>query len=101
MSNRERAKGLRGERAVRELFTSCGWAWRGLEAEGDGLAFRRNSVLHVECKNQATLRLPLWVAQAESEAPSGTVPVIVYKLAGTWRADMSALTFATQYGMAS
>jgi hypothetical protein len=101
VSNRERAKGLRGERAVRELFTSHGWAWRGLEGEGDGLAFRRGAVLHVESKNQATLRLPLWIAQSTQEAPVGTTPVLVYNLGGNWRADLPAGPFVSQYGLTS
>lgn len=99
MSNRERAKGLRGERDVRSLMELYGWTVRGLEGEGDHLALRGGLVLHLECKNQAGLRLPLWIRQAEAEAPEGTVPVVAYKHAARWRADLPLALFAESFGV--
>lgn len=94
---RERAKGQRGEMAVRRLFERFGWTVRGLEGEGDHLTTRGNVLLHVECKDQAVLRLPTWIRQAEAEAPPGAVPIVVYKLAGKWRVDVPAEAFAEQF----
>lgn len=38
---------------------------------------------HTECKNQKTVRLPLWIRQAEKECPSKLVPTVVFKLHGS------------------
>jgi len=34
--------------------------------------------LHVECKDQKTWCLPQWLNQAESDAPKGKVPVVIF-----------------------
>lgn len=84
-----RAKGLRGEHEVADLFKLRGFSVRGLEGSGDWLAFRPAPqlpffapaalTLHLEVKRQERLRLPEWIAQAKAEAPSGVPPVVVFR----------------------
>jgi hypothetical protein len=78
-----RAKGLRGEREVADVFEAAGHQLRGYEAGGDWLCVnpRRAAapLLHLECKREERLRPSEWVKQAESEAAAGTVPVVVYR----------------------
>jgi len=90
MSNRSRAKGLRGERDVADLFVAAGWATRGLEASGDWLAFRDGRTLAVECKRYAArARFPEWLAQAKAEAPPGVPPLLVTRAdRGEWTASL-------------
>jgi hypothetical protein len=97
MSKRERDKGLRGENEVRHIFVGHGWALRGLEGEGDHIALKaievpppRSLSLHVECKRQERLALPMWLRQAAEEAPPGTRPVVVFRQnRGKWHAALS------------
>jgi len=87
VSNRERQKGLVGEREIKHVFASRGWTMRGLEGQGDHIALRRvepsefwrSISLHVECKRQERLALPAWLRQASEEAPDGTVPVVCFR----------------------
>lgn len=39
--------------------------------------------LHVECKNTKSWSLPKWFEQAESDAPKGRVPVVIFHKHGT------------------
>ena len=85
MSGASRAKGLRGEREVADAFERFGWTVRGLEGQGDWLAFppfdRKPSTAtrHVECKRAERLKIPEWQRQAEAEAPTGAVPLLCFR----------------------
>jgi Holliday junction resolvase len=79
VSRRERAKGLAGEREVAELLRAGGFTVRGLEGAGDWLAFADSLTLHVETKRQENARPWLWIAQAEAEAPAGTLPIVAFR----------------------
>lgn len=93
MPSRERAKGLRGEREVATIFQTAGGQVRNLEGTGDHLivfapivgpaletdTIRHGITLHIECKRQEIARPWAWLAQAEAEAPSGTVPVVAFR----------------------
>jgi Holliday junction resolvase len=82
MSNRERVKGASGEREVAAIFRAAGFdAERtpnsgGLRVKGD---LDGSVPAHVEVKRQEVLRLPLWIAQAEAEAPAGVTPVVAFR----------------------
>ena len=89
MSNRERQKGLLGEREIKHIFAARGWTMRGLEGQGDHIALKTwqsifptcpaSVSLHLEVKRQERLALPAWLRQAEEEAPDGTMPVVVFR----------------------
>jgi len=106
MSKRERDKGLLGEREVKVIFRAHGWTMRGLEGQGDHIAFKytepqpaRQHSLHVECKRQERLALPTWLRQAEEEAPGGTVPVVVFRQnRGEWYVALSLAEFLELVG---
>lgn len=36
--------------------------------------------LHVECKNQKTLKIRDWLEQAQSDCPNGKTPIVIYHL---------------------
>jgi hypothetical protein len=78
-----RDKGIRGEREVRERLTKAGLDVRGLEGLGDHLASKRRGaetiLLHIEVKRQETLQPDRWSRQAETEAPEGAAPIVVYR----------------------
>lgn len=78
-----RAKGVAFEREVARVYEDAGWTVRGLEGKGDHLAFQagggRNWPQHVECKRQERIQLPMWLRQAKGEAPTGTIPVVVFR----------------------
>lgn len=88
---RSRVKGLAGEREVAGAFREVGWTVRGLEGEGDWLAFRpaitdsecwpagSAVTVHVEVKRAETLKLPMWLQQARDEAPEGVPPVLCFR----------------------
>lgn len=92
MSAAERAKGARGQLAVRRLFEAHGWQVtatassrrRAESGTPDLIATRAGVTLAVEVKNCKTLRLPAWRRQTLANAPEGTVPVLVYRYAGVW-----------------
>lgn len=90
MSKKSRDKGLSGEREVRHAFETAGLPVRGLEGLGDQLVVcPAGLTLHIEVKRAETLKLPLWTRQAESEAPQGTVPIVVYRRnREPWRASL-------------
>jgi Holliday junction resolvase len=84
MANRERRKGLEGEREVAAIWRANGFEVRGLEGTGDHLVVAEpwhhhpDLVLHSEVKRQNRLRTE-WIAQAEREVPAGTVPVVAWR----------------------
>lgn len=76
-----RAKGVRFERRVRQLFEDGGFTVRGLESGGDHACFGRDGlVVASEAKNQERLKVPEWWRQTVSDAPPGSVPVLTLKL---------------------
>jgi len=94
VSGASRAKGLRGEHEVAAIWERHGFAVRGLEGEGDhlcilngnavfgprdGWTVGRALTIHSEVKRQERLQLWAWIAQAEAEAPMGTVPVVSFR----------------------
>jgi hypothetical protein len=79
MGKAQRDKGLLGEREVRHAFEDAGFTVRGLEGEGDNLAFRDGLTFHLETKRRERLALPEWIRQAEAEAPSHATPLVVYR----------------------
>lgn len=77
---RHRDKGIRFEREVAAMFTDAGFDVRGLESSGDHLILSVNGVtLASECKRQERLSVGAWWAQAVSDAPAGTVPLVTFK----------------------
>ena len=96
MSRAERAKGLKGEHEVRAIYEAAGFEVRGLEGAGDHLALlhgigslladavgaddhRRPLTIHSEAKRQEIARPWQWWAQAEAEAPAGTLAVVAFR----------------------
>ena len=55
------------------------------EFRGDIVALDENVdlILHIECKNAKTCRLPAWFAQAEGDAPKGRIPCVIFHKHGT------------------
>lgn len=95
LGKRSRNKGASFERTIAKYLQekygiefvrtpqSGGFAKNAKKAEG----FRGDIVpaddsvnikLHVECKNTKTWSLPKWFEQAESDAPKGKVPVVIF-----------------------
>lgn len=80
MSKASRDKGLSGEREVRHVFEEAGLEPRSLEFSGDHLVVCAAGItLHLEVKRAEALRMTDWSKQAESEAPQGTLPLVVYR----------------------
>lgn len=82
MSRAERDKGRKGEREVAAIFEAAGLEVRGLEGSGDHLIVcggRLGVTLHSEVKRQEVARPWLWWEQAESEAPQGTLPAVMFR----------------------
>lgn len=78
-----RAKGVRFERRVRQLYEEAGFAVRGLEGSGDHACFGRDGlVVASEAKNQERLKVPEWWRQTVADAPPGSLPVLTVKLPG-------------------
>jgi hypothetical protein len=68
---------------------------RGLESQGDWLAFADGVTLHVECKRQEIARVWQWQAQALAESPPGTTPVVAFRRShGQWWAMLPLLELA-------
>lgn len=95
MSAAERAKGARGQLAVRRIFEAHGWQVtatsssrrRASSGTPDLIASLAGVTLAVEVKNCKTLRLPAWRRQTLANAPAGMVPVLVYRFDGEWLAS--------------
>ena len=79
MTASERRKGLTGEAEVAALYRLHGFEWRGLEAEGDGLALGFGTTHHVEVKRHEVARPWAWQAQAILDAPPETLPVVAFR----------------------
>jgi hypothetical protein len=80
MSNRSRAKGLKGERDITAQLVASGCAVRGLEGSGDMLVItpRQRRTLAVEVKRYAVrARWSEWLVQVQADAPEGIPWVLV------------------------
>jgi hypothetical protein len=81
VANRERRKGLEGEREVAAIWRDSGVYVQNLEGLGDhsisGLF--GNEQIHCEVKRCETTRPWAWFEQARSEAPVGAVPVVAFR----------------------
>lgn len=90
MAASSRRKGVAGEREVARVWQGAGFEVRGLEGAGDHLVITGNGrTLHSEVKRQERVQLPLWLRQAEAEAPSGCVPVVCFRQnRGRWYAAL-------------
>ena len=90
MSKMSRDKGLLGERQVKAEFAAGGFDACGTEGQGDHLIVcAAGLTLHIEVKRAEALRMSDWSKQAESEAPQGTVPILVYRRSREpWRASI-------------
>jgi Holliday junction resolvase len=92
VSNSERRKGAAGELEVAAIFRAAGFdCYRtpnsgGLRVKGD---LAGTVPAHVEVKRQEVLRLPLWLRQAETDAPAGVTPVVAFRQSrGQWYAAL-------------
>lgn len=79
---------MAGEREVAAVYQAAGLTVRGLEGAGDHLVVCGGGLtLHSEVKRQEIARPWQWLAQAEAEAPAGTVPVVAFRRSrGRWYA---------------
>jgi hypothetical protein len=88
MGRMQREKGKRGEREcaaeLRELLGPGVSARRGVQYQGgpDSPDVVTNIQLHIECKRVESLQLYPALAQAEADAPHGTVPVVWHRRNG-------------------
>lgn len=97
---RSKAKGSNYERDVAKMFKeqyneeltrtpqSGGFAKKSSKAEefrGDIVSIdeKVDLKLHIECKNAKSWSLPAWLTQAESDAPKGKVPCVIFHKHGT------------------
>jgi hypothetical protein len=86
MSRAERAKGARGQLAVRRLFEQYGWSIvatsstrRGEAGTCDFIAFRNGLTLAIEVQKSVDLTAAAVAAADDRErAYAGTLPVLVY-----------------------
>ena len=100
LGKRSKAKGSNYERDVAKKFKaqyneeltrtpqSGGFAKKSSKADefrGDIVSLDENVelVLHIECKNAKSWSLPAWFTQAESDAPKGKVPCVIFHKHGT------------------
>ena len=100
LGKRSKAKGSNFEREVARKFKeqydeeltrtpqSGGFAKKSTKADefrGDIVALDDSVdlVLHIECKNAKSWSLPAWFTQAESDAPKGKVPCVIFHKHGT------------------
>lgn len=100
IGKRSKAKGSNYERDVAKKFKahygeeltrtpqSGGFAKKSSKADefrGDIVSLDENVelVLHIECKNAKSWSLPAWFTQAESDAPKGRVPCVIFHKHGT------------------
>ena len=100
LGKRSKSKGSNFEREVAKKFKqhyneeltrtpqSGGFAKKSTKADefrGDIVALDDSIdlVLHIECKNAKSWSLPAWFNQAESDAPKGKVPCVIFHKHGT------------------
>lgn len=82
MSATERRKGAVAEREVAAIFRAHGLAAAQraaggtVQLSGDVVGIPR---LFVSVKRHETLRLPLWLREANKEAPAGAMPVVAFR----------------------
>lgn len=95
MSKSERRKGTSGELEVARIFQAAGFDCNrtpnsgGLRITGD---LYGDVPAHVEVKRQERLQLPAWLRQAATEAPAGSLPVVVFRQnGGEWYASLPLL----------
>lgn len=80
MSPHSRRKGVRGERAIAVAFQEAGATrLHNLEGQGDLLVELSDVLYHVEAKRRERLELMTWIRQAELEADSRMVPLVVFR----------------------
>jgi Holliday junction resolvase len=77
VSRRERQKGARGERDLRDLFLAHGFAARR-DGRLDADLVHDVPGIHVECKRQETLQIPKWLRQVRAEAGQ-LVPALFFR----------------------
>jgi Holliday junction resolvase len=96
MGASSRRKGVGGEREVAHLLETCGFEVRNLEGKGDHLIVRAGTIpLHIETKRQERIQLPLWLRQAEREAPPGAIAVVAFRQSHSrWYAALPLLDLA-------
>jgi hypothetical protein len=92
VSGSERRKGVEGEQEVARVLRAFGLGCdRTVQNSG---YFIRGDVsgvegYHLEVKRQEILRLPLWLRQAEADAPEGVAPVVAFRQnRGEWYAAL-------------
>jgi hypothetical protein len=76
-----RAKGARYENRVRNYFTEKGFKVTNPNRsgyDGDDLKFAEFPWLSGECKDQKTMALSAWVAQAEENAPEDGIAFVIH-----------------------
>lgn len=82
MGNAERRKGVAGELEVAAIFREVGFTVNRTPNSG-GLFIRGDIAgdvpAHVEVKRQETARPWAWMAQARSDAPGGSVPIVAFR----------------------
>lgn len=100
IGKRSKTKGSNYEREVAKKFKSQyneeltrtpqsgGFAKKSTKADefrGDIVSLNEevDLFLHIECKNTKTWSLPAWFEQAESDAPKGKVPCVIFHKHGT------------------
>ena len=100
LGKRSKNKGSSYERDVAKKFKevykeeltrtpqSGGFAKKSSKADefrGDIVSLNEkvNLILHIECKNSKTWSLPSWFLQAESDAPKGKIPCVIFHKHGT------------------
>jgi hypothetical protein len=88
MALSSRRKGVKAEAEVARIFREADWDVRGLEGLGDWLCmYGSEHTFHLEVKRQERLQLPIWLRQAEADAPASAVPVVAFRQSrGRWYA---------------
>lgn len=84
MSKASRAKGGAGEREVVQILRTHGWPDAKRTSDGSGQQGRGDiangpDATHLEVKRQETIKVGEWWRQAEAEAATGCLPVVVFR----------------------
>lgn len=89
MGKAQRDKGLRGQQEVTHEFARAGLIIRNLAGTGDNLVLHAGFTFHIETKRRETIKIQEWSRQAESEAPAGAIPIVIYRRShDQWRASL-------------